>query len=108
MATEAPAALEASQVQAFVGNAHGDLEAVRAALEAEPGLVNAAWDWGGGDWETPLGAASHMLRRDIAELLLAHGARHFRLRQRKALRRATCARPRGSRRPRARRLPSRR
>ena len=75
MATEVPAALEASQVQAFVGNAHGDLEAVRAALESEPRLVNAAWDWGGGDWETPLGAASHMLRRDIAELLLAHGAR---------------------------------
>jgi hypothetical protein len=75
MATEAPAALEPAHVQAFVGNAHGDLEAVRAALEAEPRLVNAAWDWGGGDWETALGAASHMLRRDIAELLLAHGAR---------------------------------
>ena len=59
----------------FVGNAHGDVEAVLAALEADPTLANAAWDWGGGDWETALGAASHMHRRDIAELLLAHGAR---------------------------------
>jgi hypothetical protein len=75
MATEAPAALDASLVQAFVGNAHGDLEAVRSALAGEPRLANASWDWGGGDWETGLGAAAHMGRRDIAELLLAHGAR---------------------------------
>ena len=64
-----------SNVQEFVGNAHGDLDAVRAALGADSTLVNAAWDWGGGDWETALGAASHMGRRDIAELLLASGAR---------------------------------
>lgn len=64
-----------SGVQDFVGNAHGDLAAVRAALEADPTLANAAWDWGDGDWETALGAAGHMGRRDIAELLLAHGAR---------------------------------
>ena len=70
-----PAALEAELVQSFVGNAHGDLEAVRSGLSAEPALVNAAWDWGAGDWETGLGAAAHMGHRDIAELLLAHGAR---------------------------------
>jgi len=64
-----------SDVQEFVGNAHGDLEAVRAALEADATLANAAWDWGDGDWETGIGAAAHMGRRDIAELLLAHGAR---------------------------------
>ena len=64
-----------SAVQEFVGNAHGDVDAVRAALEADATLANAAWDWGDGDWETGLGAAAHMGRRDIAELLLAHGAR---------------------------------
>jgi hypothetical protein len=64
-----------SEVQAFVGNAHGDIDAVRAALAGEPTLANASWDWGDGDWETALGAAAHMGRRDIAELLLAHGAR---------------------------------
>ena len=75
MATESPAALEAASVQAFVGNAHGDLDAVKTALDDEPRLANATWDWGGGDWESALGAAGHMGRRDIAELLLAHGAR---------------------------------
>ena len=64
-----------SDVQEFVGNAHGDLEAVRTALEIDSTLANAAWDWGDGDWETGLGAAAHMGRHDIAELLLAHGAR---------------------------------
>ena len=62
-------------VEAFVGNAHGNLEQVRALLEADPTLVNAAWDWGGGDWETALGAASHMKQREIALFLLDHGAR---------------------------------
>jgi hypothetical protein len=74
-ATEPPPALEQDLVREFVANAHGDLDAVRAALEGHPTLANACWDWGGGDWETALGAASHMGRRDIAELLLAHGAR---------------------------------
>jgi hypothetical protein len=72
---ERPAPLDAQLVQSFVRNAHGDLDAVRAALDEEPALVNAAWDWGGGDWETGLGAAAHMGRRDIAELLLERGAR---------------------------------
>ena len=38
-------------------------------------LINAVIDWGGGDWESGLGGASHMGRRDIVELLLGHGAR---------------------------------
>lgn len=62
-------------VKEFVGNAHGDLERVKSLLEQEPGLLNAAWDWGGGDWETAIGAASHMGRRDIALFLLDSGAR---------------------------------
>ena len=70
-----PEALDPQLAQAIVGNAHGDLDAVRRLLDDEPALANAAWDWGGGDWETPLGAAAHMGRRDIAELLLEHGAR---------------------------------
>jgi hypothetical protein len=75
MAAQAPPAIAPSVVQDFVANAHGDLDAVRNALTGESGLANATWDWGGGDWETALGAAGHMGRRDIAELLLAHGAR---------------------------------
>jgi hypothetical protein len=73
--SDAPPPLETEQVHAFVLNAHGDLEAVRELLYEEPRLVNAAWDWGGGDWETALGAAAHTGRRQIALLLLEHGAR---------------------------------
>ena len=72
---DSPARLDLETVRDFVANAHGDLEGVRSALAAEPALVNAAWDWGGGDWETALGAAGHMGQREIAELLLGHGAR---------------------------------
>lgn len=68
-------ALAPALVHEFVGNAHGDLQRVKELLEQEPRLVNAAWDWGGGDWETGLGAASHMGRRDIALYLLEKGAR---------------------------------
>ncbi|MCL4261944.1 MAG: ankyrin repeat domain-containing protein [Anaerolineae bacterium] len=67
--------LSEAMVEEFVGKAHGDLNRVQELLQQEPALVNACWDWGGGDWETGLGAAAHMGRRDIAEFLLAHGAR---------------------------------
>jgi hypothetical protein len=72
---EKPPPLDPQLVQQFVGNAHGDLDAVRRLLADEPALVNASWDWGGGDWETGLGAAAHMGRRDIALFLLENGAR---------------------------------
>jgi hypothetical protein len=62
-------------VQDFVIYAHSDPEMTKKLLAKEPVLINAAMDWGGGDWETRLGGASHMGRRDIVEILLAHGAR---------------------------------
>jgi hypothetical protein len=68
-------ALEASLVQDFVGNAHGNLDRVKELLAQEPALINSVWDWGGGDFETGLGAAAHMGRRDIASFLLENGAR---------------------------------
>ena len=61
--------------QDFVIYAHSDLDMVRKLLDREAGLLNAAIDWGGGDWETALGGASHMGRADIVELLLSRGAR---------------------------------
>ncbi|HUX88635.1 MAG TPA: ankyrin repeat domain-containing protein [Chloroflexota bacterium] len=72
---EAKPAILPELVQDFVGNAHGDLTRVQELLEQEPKLVNAAWDWGGGDWETGLGAAAHVGRKDIARYLLDRGAR---------------------------------
>jgi len=69
------AALAPELVMEFVGKAHGDLNRVQELLAQEPALLNAAWDWGGGDWETGLGAAAHMGRKDIAQFLLSKGAR---------------------------------
>jgi hypothetical protein len=62
-------------VQDFVIFAHSELDMVKTLLDKEPALLNAAMDWGGGDWETGLGGASHMGRRDIVEILLDRGAR---------------------------------
>jgi len=73
MADKAP--LAPALVNEFVGKAHGDLDRVRELLAGHPALVNAAWDWGNGDWETGLGAAAHVGRRDIALHLIEHGAR---------------------------------
>jgi Ankyrin repeat len=72
---EKPPPIDSELVAEFVLKAHGDLGVVKQLLEREPAIVNAAWDWGGGDWETALGAAAHVGRRDIAEHLLEHGAR---------------------------------
>src|SRR3954454_1853106 len=72
---QTPPALDAGLVRDFVANAHGDLGKVSSALDDHPTLANATWDWGGGDWETGLGAAAHMGRRDIALFLLDRGAR---------------------------------
>ena len=58
-----------------VGVSHANLSRVRELLSEHPTLANAAWDWGFGDWETALGAASHTGQREIAELLIKNGAR---------------------------------
>lgn len=62
-------------VAEIVGVAHFNEQRVRELVAASPELVNAWWDWGFGDWESPLGAASHTGQRGIAEFLLVHGAR---------------------------------
>jgi len=62
-------------VRQTVGHAHGKFAELRALVEARPALANAAIDWGFGDWETAIGAASHTGQREIAEFLIAHGAR---------------------------------
>jgi hypothetical protein len=58
---------------------HFDLKRVRELVEARPSLARSAWDWGFGDWETALGAASHMGNLPIAEYLIFKGAHptHF-------------------------------
>ncbi|MFN8382618.1 MAG: hypothetical protein U0V02_11790 [Anaerolineales bacterium] len=68
-------ALDLKLVEEFVGVSHGNFERVKELLAQEPALVNATWDWGGGDFETALGAASHMGNKAIANFLLENGAR---------------------------------
>jgi len=58
-----------------VGASHFDLGKVKKLVTARPELARATWDWGFGDWETAVGAASHVGRRDIADFLIANGAR---------------------------------
>ena len=70
-----PPALAADLVKEFVVAAHGNLEKTKTMLAAEPGLVNATWDWGGGDFEQAIGGAGHMGRKDIADFLISQGAR---------------------------------
>lgn len=62
-------------VQDFVIYAHSDLEMTKKLLAKEPALLNSFMDWGNGDWESALGGASHMGRRDIVLFLLENGAR---------------------------------
>jgi len=54
---------------------HSNLARVRELVEARPSLARASWDWGFGDWESALGAASHVGNRPIAEYLISKGAR---------------------------------
>jgi hypothetical protein len=69
------AAINTDLVREIVLFAHSDGHRVQELLQQEPGLANAAWDWGGGDWETALGAAAHIGQRAIAIALLEAGAR---------------------------------
>lgn len=62
-------------VQDFVIYAHFDLEMTKTLLAKEPRLIAAHMDWGGGDWESGLGGASHLGNKDIVNFLLEKGAR---------------------------------
>jgi hypothetical protein len=54
---------------------HFDLKRVKELVESRPSLAKACWDWGFGDWESAIGAASHVGNRAIAEYLISKGAR---------------------------------
>lgn len=65
-----PMALEAA-----VRASHDDLAEVGNLVEAQPALACESWDCVFDDRETCLGAAAHSGRCDIAEYLMANGAR---------------------------------
>jgi hypothetical protein len=66
-----PAAL----VREMVIVSHGNIARVREIVGRSPAMSRAAIDWGYGDWEDALGAASHVGNREIAEFLIQNGAR---------------------------------
>jgi hypothetical protein len=80
-AATTPTAIETFPAQApdvvreMVTVAHGNIKRVKELVEARPSLAKAAMDWGFGDWEDALGAASHVGNPEIASYLIAHGAR---------------------------------
>ncbi|MGL6073665.1 MAG: ankyrin repeat domain-containing protein [Fimbriiglobus sp.] len=59
----------------FVIFAHSDFAMTKKLLEKYPQVLNATVDWGGGDFESAIGGASHLGNREIAEYLLSQGAR---------------------------------
>jgi hypothetical protein len=62
-------------VKEMVAVAHGNLARVKELVSTRPALARASWDWGYGDWETAIDAASHVGNRPIADYLIANGAR---------------------------------
>lgn len=62
-------------VSTVVGKSHFDLEGVMELVNKRPELSRATWDWAFGDWESAVGAASHVGRRDIVRYLLSKGAK---------------------------------
>jgi hypothetical protein len=70
-----PAQLPPELVKEFVRVGHNNLPEVQRMLKEQPGLLNASWDVGGGDFETALEGAGHVGDREIAEYLIGQGAR---------------------------------
>lgn len=67
-------AIKLDIVSEVVGAAHFDLEKLKKLVDPRPELANATWDFGFGDWESAIAAASHVGRVDIANYLVSRGA----------------------------------
>jgi|SRR5687768_4032410 len=74
-ASEAFPSQDPALIREIVGVSHRDLKRVQELVERQPALARASIDWGFGDWETCIDAASHVGNRPIAEFLIASGAR---------------------------------
>lgn len=66
--------MDKALVKKFVQSSHGKIDVIKDMLEEHPNLLNAAHDWKFGDFETGLGAASHVGNKEIAQYLLNKGA----------------------------------
>ena len=66
---------EPELVQEVVLVAHAQTARLKELVGRRPALAKVSFDWGFGDWETPIDAASHIGNREAAEFLIANGAR---------------------------------
>jgi uncharacterized protein len=67
--------IDAETRKTFVAAGHHDLETIKTMLAENPELLEVAFEWQPGDFETALQAASHVGNSDIALYLLEHGAK---------------------------------
>jgi len=66
--------LDKKLVEEFVRISHGKMDKVKEMLAEHPTLLNAAHDWRYGDFETGLGAASHVGHKELAKYFVEQGA----------------------------------
>jgi len=66
---------EIEDIYEFVLAAHRNLDDVKKIYEATPLILNCTNQSKKGDFETAMGGAAHMGRKDIADYLLSKGAR---------------------------------
>lgn len=67
--------LDPEIIAEVVGKSHFDLDRVKTLVDKRPELSRSVWEWRFGDFESAIGAASHVGRRDIAQYLISKGAR---------------------------------
>ena len=63
------------EIYEFVAAAHASLEKTQKIVEEKPLIINATNQFVKGDFETAIGGASHMGRKDIVLMLVERGAR---------------------------------
>lgn len=66
---------DAAEISEFVGAAHRDFDETKRIIEKKPLLINCTSQLRLGDFETAMGGACHVGQPEIAELLIAKGAR---------------------------------
>src|SRR5690349_9832191 len=67
-------AIQLEMASEVVSVAHFNLDRLKELVNRRPELAKAEWDWGFGDWESAIAAASHVGRRDIVTYLVSNGA----------------------------------
>lgn len=70
-----PEPIDNTTIKEFVLAGHGDLDKVKRMVTEIPNLIYCRYDWGGGDFEEAIEGAGHVGNREIAEYLIAQGAR---------------------------------